>query len=184
MRDRMIGLWVALSFIFVLVVALTDPFVEAGDRFELVAPNGVSFGAIKGYETWQVIAPSYRTDKNELRVMLGNQIMIDAYRKGVPQNGSPFPDGAIIVKIGYSERKSSAFPAAIEPDVLQRLEYMVKDSKRFSETGGWGYARFVYDAKTDTFKAYGKEPTFDRECHQCHLLVKDRDFVFTGYPRR
>jgi hypothetical protein len=61
---------------------------------------------------------------------------------------------------------------------------MIKDSIRFKDTGGWGYARFVYEAAANTFKPYGKDPSFANECHQCHMLVKDRDFVFTKYPVR
>jgi len=69
------------------------------------------------------------------------------------------------VKISYSEIKDPAFPSALVPDVLQRVEFMMKDSKRFASTGGWGYARFPYDAATDTYKAYGKEPSFADECY-------------------
>ncbi|MBI5640252.1 MAG: cytochrome P460 family protein [Nitrospirae bacterium] len=175
----------ALSCLFVLLVIIV-PLVtaSAGDRFALEAPNGLSFGTIRGFETWQVVAPSYRPDKNEIRMIVANRQAIDAYRRGIPENNASFPEGSILVKIAHSERKNKNFPAAIEPDLLQRIEFMVKDTKRFSETGGWGYARFVYDAKTDTFTPYGKDSVFDRECFQCHLAVRHRDFVFTGYPRR
>jgi hypothetical protein len=158
--------------------------ISAQDKYDLKAPNGIFFSEIKGYETWPDVAVSRRTDNNELRVILGNTTMINAYKEGIPGNGKPFPDGCIIVKIGWSERKDSAFPAAYEPDVLQRVEYIIKDSKRFPDTSGWGYARFVYDAKTDTFKPYGKDASFTRECYQCHTIVKQKDFIFTSYPKR
>jgi hypothetical protein len=83
-----------------------------------------------------------------------------------------------------SERKSPDFPAAFEPDVLKRVEFIMKDSKRFTDTSGWGYARFIFDAKTATYTPYGKDATFVRECHQCHTIVKAKDFIFTGYPQR
>lgn len=159
-------------------------FTAAQNRYELKEPNGISFSEIKGYETWQVIAPSRRTDNNELRIILGNPIMINAYKKGIPGNSKPFPDGCAIVKIGWSERKNPDFPAAYEPDVLKRVEFIIKDSKRFPATGGWGYARFVYDAKTLTFTPYGKDALFAQECYQCHTIVKGRDFIFTSYPQR
>lgn len=174
----------ALATIVVLLFLRGNSLLVAQDRYELKAPNGISFSEIRGYESWQVIAPSYRTDKNEIRIILGNDRMVNAYKEGIPGNGKPFPDGSIIVKIGYSERKSSVFPVAIEPDILQRVEFIVKDSKRFPDTNGWGYARFVYDAKTSTFKPYGKDASFVQECHQCHTLVKAKDFIFTGYPQR
>lgn len=157
---------------------------EKQDKYGLKEPNGISFAEIRGYETWQAVAPSYRTDKNEIRIILGNDALVKAYKDGVPENGRPFPDGAILVKIGYSERKSTDFPAAIEPDTLQRVEFMIKDAKRFKNTNGWGYARFVYDAKAKTFSPYGKDAAFDQECNACHTIVKARDFVFTKYSQR
>lgn len=157
---------------------------EKQDKYSLKEPNGISFSEIRGYEIWQAVAPSYRTDKNEIRVILGNDTLAKAYKEGVPENGKPFPDGSVLVKIAYSERKSADFPAAIEPDLLQRVEFMIKDAKRFKSTNGWGYARFVYDAKTGIFTPYGKEASFDQECNGCHTIVKGRDFVFTKYSPR
>jgi hypothetical protein len=110
--------------------------------------------------------------------------MINAYKEGIPGNSKPFPDGSIVVKIGWSDRKSPVFPAAFEPDVLKRVEFIMKDSKRFTDTSGWGYARFIFDAKTATYTPYGKDATVARECHQCHTIVKAKDFIFTGYPQR
>ena len=92
--------------------------------------------------------------------------------------------GSMLVKIAYSEMKNPAFPAALEPDALQRIEFMLKDSKRFADTGGWGYARFVYNAASNTYTPYGKDAAFANECYQCHTLVKDRNYVFTKYPVR
>lgn len=158
--------------------------VFAQDKYEMKALNGISFSEIRGYETWQVIAPSYRTDNNEVRVILGNTAMINAYKGGIPGNSKSFPDGSTIVKIGWSEKKNQDFPVALEPDVLKRVEFIVKDSKRFPDTSGWGYARFVYDAKTSAFSPYGKEASFARECYQCHTAVKQKDFIFTSYPQR
>ena len=173
-----------MAILTVVLLASWNGSLLAQDKFALKAPNGISFSEIKGYETWQFIAPSRRTDNNELRVILGNPMMINAYKEGIPGNGKSFPDGAIIVKIGWSERQSPVFPAAFEPDVLKRVEFIVKDSKRFPDTSGWGYARFVFDAKTATYTPYGKDAAFGRECHQCHTIVKAKDFIFTGYPQR
>ena len=156
----------------------------AEDKFDLKALNGISFSEIRGYETWQFIAVSRRTDNNELRVILGNPSMINAYKAGIPGNGKPFPDGAIVVKIAWAEKQSPVFPAAFEPDVLRRVEFIVKDTKRFPDTSGWGYARFVYDAKTAAFTPYGKDTAFAQECYQCHTIVKTKDFIFTRYPQR
>jgi hypothetical protein len=170
--------------ILVMIFVWRNDSLMAQDKFELKAPNGISFSEIKGYETWPFIAPSYRTDNNELRVILGNTAMIDSYKAGIPGNGKPFSDGSVIVKIGWSERQSPVFPAAHEPDVLKRVEFIIKDSKRFPATGGWGYARFVFDAKSATYTPYGKDDAFAQECYQCHSIVKNKDFIFTGYPQR
>ena len=128
----------AAAILTVLLSALSAGILAAQDKYALKEPNGISFSEVRGYETWQVIAPSYRTEKKELRIILGNPVMIQAYKGGIPGNGKPFPEGSTIVKVGWSERKSAAFPAAIEPDVLQRVEFIVKDSKRFPDTNGWG----------------------------------------------
>ena len=173
----------AIGILVVLLMGMNGSLM-AQDKFELKAPNGIAFSEIRGYETWPFIAPSYRTDNNELRVILGNNAMIDSYKASVPGNGKPFSEGSVIVKIGWSERTSPVFPAAHEPDILKRVEFIIKDTRRFPATSGWGYARFVYDEKSTTYKPYGKDASFVQECYQCHTLVKDKDFIFTSYPLR
>jgi hypothetical protein len=173
-----------MAILALVLLTWSNGSLLAQDKYALKAPNGISFSEIRGYETWQVIAPSYRIDNNELRVILGNPVMINAYKEGIPGNSKPFPDGSIVVKIGWSDRKSPVFPAAFEPDVLKRVEFIMKDSKRFTDTSGWGYARFIFDAKTATYTPYGKDATVARECHQCHTIVKAKDFIFTGHPQR
>jgi hypothetical protein len=111
--------------------------------------------------------------------------MINAYENGIPGNGKPFPEGSKIVKIEWSKRKNPASPYPVmEPDTLNRLRSSQKDSKRFPETSGWGYAQFLYDAGSDTFKPYGSDSSFEKECYGCHTLVKARNYIFTSYPRR
>ncbi len=148
--------------------------------WELTAPTGLSFGKIKGYENWHVVATHYRTDKNELRYIIGNDKAVEAYKKGAKK----FPEGAILVKIGYSLKKNPDFPKSVEPDVIQRVEYMIKDSKTFKDTAGWGFARFVYDAKKGEYKVFGKSAKDYAQCFACHRSVERKDFVFTDYVRR
>jgi hypothetical protein len=178
------GISFAANLAAILLLVGGDGLPAGQEPFSLTAPNGVSFSEIRGYETWQVIAPSHRTDKKELRVILGNAVMIDAYQNGIPGNGRPFPEKAVVVKIGWSERKSPDFPDAFEPDTLKRVELIMKDSKRFPGTHGWGFARFLYNARTGSFTPYGKDASFAGECFQCHSSVNSKDFIFTGYPRR
>ncbi|EDP74704.1 cytochrome P460 family protein [Hydrogenivirga sp. 128-5-R1-1] len=153
--------------------------VFAGD-WELEAPTGLKFGLIKGYENWHVVATHYRTDKNELRYIIGNDKAVEAYLKGAKK----FPDGAILVKIGYSLKKNPAFPASVEPDAIQRIEYMLKDSKRFKDSAGWGFARFVKDQKTGKYKVFGKSARDYMQCFSCHQSVANKDYVFTDYVKR
>jgi hypothetical protein len=70
-------------------------------------------------------------------------------------------------------------------DTLKKVQFMIKDAKRFPETDGWGYADFTYDVTAGTFQAIGNGPAFAKAaCHQCHTRVKARDFVFTEYAQR
>jgi hypothetical protein len=156
----------------------------AQDRYKLKAPNGVSFSEFKGYETWQDVAVSQVPDG--IKVIAANKAMIDAYRGGVPGNGKAFPEGSMVVKIEWSQKKNpeSPYPVTI-PDKLMSVSFIEKDSKRFPDTSGWGYAQFLYDAPSGTFKAFGKDASFNKEvCYSCHTAVKAKDYIFTAYPKR
>ena len=101
------------------------------------APTGVSIP--KGYRSWQVVAPSQRDDKDEIRVILGNDIAMKAYRAKT----LPFPDGAILAKLAWKRAKSAEFDNTLVPGEPQRIEFMVKNAKKYAATGGWGFGRFV-----------------------------------------
>jgi hypothetical protein len=136
-----------------------------------VTPNGIAL--VEGYRDWQVIAPSYRPDKQHIRLILGNATAIKAYREGK----RPFPDGTIFAKIAWNAEKHPKFPVAVVPGTFAQVEFMIKDSGKYKNTGGWGFARFV-GAK---YKPYGKDPAFVQECFGCHTPVADNDFVFTHW---
>jgi hypothetical protein len=85
-------------------------------------------------------------------VILGNPVMIDAYRAGIPGNGKPVPDGARMAKVHWTPKKNEFFPDSTVPGALLDVDLMVKDSKRLADSGGWGWGVFDYDAKSDTFK--------------------------------
>ena len=131
----------------------------------------------------------HRRNEQALAVILGNPVMIDAYRAGIPQNGKPFPDGAKRAKVHWAPKPNEFFPNASVPGNLQNVELMVKDSKRFADSDGWGYAVFDYDAASDTFKPgtmASKPPQGnDGKCgFTCHTSANARDYVFTDYGRR
>src|SRR3979490_326598 len=83
-------------------------------------------------------------------LILGNPAMIDAYKAGVPGTGKPFPDGAKMAKIHWNPKKNESAPGQpLVPSTLHDVDFMAKDSKRFADSGGWGYAEFGYGAPAD-----------------------------------
>lgn len=166
------------------ISVLLGVVVVAQDRFALKSPNGIAFSEFKGYDAWQTVAPS-QTDEG-LKSILANPAMINAYKQGIPGNGKPFPEGSAIVKIEWSKSKNPASPYSVDvPNTLKSISFIEKNSKRFPDTNGWGYAQFAYDAASDTFKPFGSDSGFAKKsCHECHTRVMARDFIFTSYPRR
>jgi hypothetical protein len=150
-------------------------------KYSLVAPNGLGFERIRGYEKWEIVATHYRTEKNELRYILGNEELIESYSEGAGKGAKAFKDGSILVKIGYSVKENPDWKASVEPDELQRVEYMVKDTSKYRETGGWNFVRFVYNSKTGEYSPFGEDKNFALECFDCHTRVERKDYVFTDY---
>jgi hypothetical protein len=161
--------------------------IYAQDKYAVKVPGGLAFSEFRGYEAWQAISIS-RSD-SAVAVILGNPAMIDAYRAGIPGNGKPVPDGAKMAKVHWAPKTNDFFPTATVPGKLQNVDFMVKDSKRFADSGGWGYAVFEYDAASNTFKpgtSASKPPQGnDARCgFACHTTAKSRDYVFTDYGQR
>ena len=170
-------------------VVLVGPVAGAGqDKYTLRVPGGLSFAEFKGYESWETISVSHNGP--HLAVILGNPAMINAYKAGIPGNGKPFPDGAKMAKVHWKVKQNDLQPGQPQqPTTQDDVDFMVKDSKRFADSGGWGYAFFKYDAKTDTFTpattADQPPQANDAKCgFACHTIVKSRDFVFTDYAPR
>jgi hypothetical protein len=161
--------------------------ISAQDKYTVKVPGGLAFSEFRGYESWQAISIS-RNEK-VVAVILGNPAMIDAYRAGIPRNGKPVPDGAKMAKVHWTPKQNEFFPEATVPGRLVNVDFMVKDSKRFPDSGGWGYAVFDHDAASDTFKPgtlAGTPPQGnDAKCgFACHTRAKTRDYVFTDYGQR
>jgi len=164
------------------------------DKYTLKIPGGLAFSEVRGYEDWQVVAPSLTDAQNVIRVILANPVMIKAYREGVPANGKPFPDGSKIVKLEWRPKKLTDPPfSANTPDTVPGdftvVEFIVKDRKRFPDTHGWGYAMFDYNAAAGTFApatSASKPPVNnDAKCGAaCHTLAASKDYIFTAYPKR
>jgi hypothetical protein len=182
------GLRGVLATVFGLVLAVLGGVALAQqDKYTLQVPNGLAFSEFRGYETWQVVSISH--DGPLLAAILANPVMIEAYLSGIPGNGKPFPDGAKLAKIHWNPTMMETFPAAIVPGTQHDMDFMVKDSKRFADSGGWGWAVFEYDAASDTFRpgTLADQPpqANDAKCgFECHTIVKTRDYVFTDYGHR
>lgn len=172
----------------VCIAFLADSAAEtAQDKYTLKVPGGLAFSEFKGYESWQTVSVSHN-DKL-LAVILANPVMIEAFKAGAPGNGKPFPDGAKMAKVHWNTKQHEQFPTATVPRSQHDVDFMVKDSKRFADSGGWGYAVFEYDAASGTFTPGTTADTppqeNDAKCgFACHTVVKARDYVFTDYGKR
>lgn len=123
------------------------------------------------YKDWPIISVSHRTDKNTLRAIVGNEVATKAARSG---KINPWPDGTVIAKLVWKEKTHPNWPAAIVPAEFNAAEAMIKDSKKFAKTAGWGFGHWV-DGKLVMHEAE-KAAT----CFACHTAVKDADYVFTA----
>ena len=175
------------NLIVVVLLAVSIALASGQDRYTLKVPNGLAFSEFRGYESWQLVSIS--EDGGKVAAILANPVMIKAYQEGIPGNGKPFPDGAKMTKIHWNPKKMETFPAATVPGTQHDVDFMVKDSKRFADSGGWGWAAFEYDAASDTFRpgnSSDKPPQEnDAKCGlACHTIVKTRDYVFTDYAKR
>ncbi len=136
--------------------------------------NSLTFKEIEDYKNYKIVGTHFRTDKKELRYILANEKAFKAYNEG-----TSFPNGSKIVKIGWDIAQMSNFPAALEAKEIQRIEYMIKDSQNFKNNpGNWGYARFV--------KKNGKYESWNQgtaSCISCHNLAKDNDYIFTKFQK-
>jgi len=183
-KSTLIGVGVTVA----LAVLATGAAISAQDRYTVKVPGGLAFSEFRGYETWQVIAISHNGDM--LAVIVGNPAMIDAYKAGIPDNGKPFPDGAKMAKTHWMAKKNDAAPGQPwQPGALHDVDFMVKDAKKFSDSGGWGYAEFEYDVASDSFRPGNLTDMppqgNDAKCgFACHTIVKKDDYVYTKYPKR
>jgi len=141
----------------------------------LAEPNKAAVSPIygvaipEGYRQWQMIAPAEEAAPlDELRVVLGNPAAV----KAIENSTLPYPDGTILVKLAYKRMQSPEFESATVPGAPTTVQVMVKDSRRYASTGGWGFGRFVNGQPVDAAQ--------HQTCFACHAArVKDRDYVFT-----
>jgi hypothetical protein len=180
-----------LLIVVAIVVGVVAYKTPASGQTEAEAVPIYGIKIPPGYRDWTLISIArIGSPVNDMRAKLGNDIAINAYREG-----KPFPDGAIIARLAWnqatSEENNNAVRAAalaqgLSPDAVQKLlnesfvagpatnvQFMVKDSKKYAATGGWGFAQFT-NGKPDGEAVH-------KTCFACHVPAKDRDFVFTRY---
>ena len=172
----------------ILALAVGRAAVSTQDKYDLKVPGGLGLAEFKGYEDWPVVAVQHTDDL--VKVVVGNAVAMEAFRAGIPGNGRPFPDGSRMAKLEWKPKQNSDVPYDIAaPGPNYALEFMVKDSKRFADSGGWGYALFVPDGTTGAYRAgtqtHRPPQGNDAKCgFACHTRVKAKDYVFTDYAKR
>jgi hypothetical protein len=180
MRPKSASITVMVTASLAVIGSIGSIALAQQDRYSLQVPDGLAFSDFKGYDAWQDVAVS--ETKTSVKAILANDIMIQAYKDGVPGNGKPFPEGSKVVKIEWIKKVNTKSPYFVEvPDTLKSVSFIEKDSKRFPNTHGWAYAQFAYDTPTKTFKPSVK----GSECgYACHTTVASQDYIFTAYPPR
>src|SRR5215204_699643 len=133
----------------------------------------------EGYRDWRLISVAREEGNlNDIRAILGNDVAMKAYREAK----LPFPEGTIIARLAWShdasEENNKTFGRAqsfVAGAVKNGIQFMVKDSKKYAATGGWGFAHFDNGKSADDAML--------NTCFACHQAVKDRDLVFTRYAQ-
>jgi cytochrome P460 len=176
MKNTIRGATVAAVAIAALAAGSSYTRVSGND--EVAAPIfGITIPA--GYRDWRLISVAREEGPlNDIRAVLGNDAAINAYREA----NRPFPDGTIIVRLAWSldpsEENNKAFgrfQSFVAGPPKNGVQFMVKDSRKYASTGGWGYAHFN-DGKPADEKVHST-------CHACHQAAAGRDFVFTDYSQ-
>jgi hypothetical protein len=171
----------AIPYLLGTLVALTGLMVYVAHASEQADAQAAPIYGIKipqGYRDWRLISVAHEEgNNNDLRAVLGNDIAIKAYREGK----LPFPDGAIIARLAWSyvpsEENNKVFGRAqsFVAGAPINLQFMVKDSRKYAATGGWGFAQFK-DGKP------AAEP-LHKTCFPCHEPATAQDLVFTHYSQ-
>jgi hypothetical protein len=194
MKRKRLAVNAAITGLFAVVGGWALVAQDKQDKYSVKVPGGLPFSDFKGYEDWQAVGPSLTDATNVIRLIAANPVMIEAYKKGAPGNGKPFPEGSKIAKIEWKPKKLTDPPFSISapdtvPGDLVGVEFIEKNSKRFSDTHGWGYAMFYYDTASHTFRPAtlaDKPPQGnDAKCGAaCHNLAAAKDYIFTAYAKR
>ena len=158
-----------------LVCVIAFATATAGRASDEAAPiYGITIPA--GYRHWELVSVAHEAaDFNDLRAVLGNAVAMKAFRTGT----LPFPDGSIIARLAWkyvpSVENNKVFgrDQSFIAGAATNVQFMVKDSKKYATTGGWGYAEFI--------EGKPAAEAVHKTCFPCHEPFKEKDFVFTHY---
>lgn len=160
-----------LTGVVLLLAAQFGPSLVHGEPARQASPIfGVTIP--DGYRDWKMIAVAHEEGLDELRGVLGNDVAVKAYQQG----SLPFPDGTILVKLAWKHVPVEGLDGAYVTGSATTVQVMVKDSKKYASTGGWGFGRFIDGMPVDEMQ--------HRTCLPCHEAnVRDHDLVFTRFAR-
>jgi hypothetical protein len=148
-----------------------EKWIHSGSAAPSVAsaPNGIAF--LPDYKNWKAISSTERDDNHTLRVILGNDIAVDAVAH---KRIDPWPDGSAFAKVAWFQQPDDK--GFVRSGAFFQVEFMIRDSKKFADTLGWGFARW----RGADLKPYGKDASFTSECVGCHRALAKTDYVFTA----
>lgn len=163
--------YLAVMSAAIATAAVTATGVALGDAVDGAASPIYGVKLPKGYRQWPLIAPAQEAAPlDELRAVLGNDLAIKAYQRST----LPFPDGTVLVKLAWKHVQSPEFEPASIPGAATTVQVMVKDSKKYAATGGWGFGRFINGKPVDEAQ--------HQTCFACHQArVRNHDYVFTRF---
>lgn len=132
------------------------------------APNSIAF--LPDYKNWKAISSTERSDNYTMREILGNDVAV----KAIAENHiNPWPDGTAFAKVAWYQQPDAK--GVVRTGAFFQVEFMVRDSRKYAGTLGWGWARW----RGADLKPYGKDAEFTRECVGCHAPLRNTNYVFT-----
>ncbi len=158
-----------MRILFTLFTSLLFSVSISSHAAEITPPSSHGIAYPAGWQNWATIAVSHRTDNNTIRTILGNDIAVKAARTG---NTNPWPDGSILGKVVWKDTQLKDWQAATSPGRFVHAEFMFKNSTKYADSYGWGWARWVGLEQKPFTKG-------TQVCTSCHTPVKNRDWVFT-----
>lgn len=163
--------WLAVAA--TAVVGVTVATTIATGRAEDDAAPVFGVRIPDGYRQWQLITVTHVVHpgvSDEIKAILGNPLAAKAQQADT----LPLPDGTVLAKLTWQHAPYGGFDGVNMAGAPVRLEFMVKDSKKYAATGGWGFGRFVDGKPVDEAQ--------HKTCFPCHdSYAKSHDFVFTRF---